>query len=102
MKRQPLTDDSGAWFDLDKATPYDEDTYWDGNNTISVATGSQWDHEMMWRTAGGRWILHRDSSWRGSGESWEAVEPDVAARWMVRNGHEPPELTAQVAKLEIT
>lgn len=57
MARIPLTDGSGRWFDSAKTESFDEETYWNGNNHISKATGSQWDHERLLRTAGKRWIL---------------------------------------------
>ena len=45
MRRQATTDGSGSWFDLDKAESFEEETQWNGNNHISKATGSQWEHE---------------------------------------------------------
>ena len=52
--RRPLI----GWFDRDAAKGrYDEDTRWDGSNHVSVATGSQWDHEMLYRTPQDRWVL---------------------------------------------
>jgi len=41
MRRQPLTDGSGRWFDLDSAIRFEEATFWDGNNRRSKSTGSQ-------------------------------------------------------------
>lgn len=38
---------------------------WNGSNHISQATGSQWEHESLLRTAGGWWVLHRWSQWQG-------------------------------------
>ena len=55
MRRQALTDGTGRWFDLDAAKRFDEATIWDGRNRISLATGSQWDHEALYRT--GQWPL---------------------------------------------
>ncbi len=34
-----------TWFDPGKAKRYDEATWWDGSNNISVATSSQWESE---------------------------------------------------------
>jgi hypothetical protein len=42
MRRQALTDGTGRWFDLDKAERFEEATFWDGRNRISLATKSQW------------------------------------------------------------
>jgi hypothetical protein len=102
MKRIVLTDGSGRWFDIDKAERFDEDTYWDGRNMISKATGSQWHHEVLYRTAGGKWILHRWSQWQGDRESWTEVTDDAAAAWLVTNGYEPhPACAREYEALEI-
>jgi len=102
MKRQVLTDGTGRWFDVAKAELFAEATYWNGRNHISRATGSQWDHEALYRTAGGRWILNSWSRVEGSTESWVEVTPGRAAAWLAENEHEPPDaLTAEFAALEI-
>lgn len=86
MKRTPLTNGSGRWFDEDKAEVITEDTYHDGRNFISKATGSQWEHERLWRTAGGRWILNHWSNWQGSSESYEEVSDLFVAEWLAKQG----------------
>lgn len=88
MKRQAL--EGGRWFDRDGARIFEEDTFWDGHNHISKATGSQWNHEALYRTVGGRWILHTWSQWQGSRESWSEIDDTDAARWLVTNGHDAP------------
>lgn len=73
-----------GWFDVDKATAYQEDTEWNGNNHISKATGSQWDHQILYRTAKGRWVLHCWSSdTRSSTPSYEFVTDDDAREWLI-------------------
>jgi len=92
MRRVALTDGSGRWFDADSATRYDEATEWDGRNRISLATGSQWDHECLYRTRGGRWIRHWWSQWQGTVDRYEEVTLEEAAAWLVRNGYDPDEV----------
>lgn len=87
MKRQPLTDGSGRWFDKDNAEKHEEDTRWDGSNHISVATGSQWCHETVWKTASGKYIMHQWSNYQGSMDTWEEISDDEAHRWLASNGH---------------
>ena len=102
MKRIVL--DNGQWFDRDKADRYEEDTRWNGNNHVSLATGSQWEHEELYRTKGGRWILHSWSQWQGSTPHWEEISDVTAARWLVVNGHATPaipEVEAATAALEV-
>jgi hypothetical protein len=102
MIRIPLTDGTGRWFDAEKAEEWDEDSNWDGNNHISVATGSQWSHETLHRTVGGRWIVHSFSSWSGSVDQFEEISDEAAAAWLVLNGHESHEACAEeFAALEI-
>jgi hypothetical protein len=85
MKRQNI--DNGKWFDLDAAETWEEDTWWNGNNHISRATGDQFAHEQLYRTAKGTWVLHAWSQWQGSGQSWTEIEQGEAMAWLLRNGH---------------
>lgn len=102
MGRIALTDGSGRWFDPSKAQSFEEDTRWNGNNHISCATGSQWEHETLYRTPSGRWILERTSQWQGSLPSWEEISAQRAAEWLSINGHDPiPEVAAEYAALEV-
>ena len=91
MKRIALTDDygnsTGTWFDLDRATRYEEDSRWNGSNWISRATGSQWDHECLWKTASGRWILNTFSARSGTLEHYFEIDQDAAEKWLIENDH---------------
>jgi hypothetical protein len=85
MKRISLPD--GRWFDAEKAQGWEESTTWDGRNHVSDATGSQFDHEHLYRTRGGVYVLHHWSQWQGSRETYEEISGEDAARWLVRNGY---------------
>lgn len=74
-----------GWFDYDKAEKIHEDTEWDGRNHISVATGSQWDHEMLLRTAQGRWVLETYSNRQGVMNTCRFVSDTEAREWLLRN-----------------
>jgi len=74
-----------GWFDRAKAEKFEEATRWDGNNHISIATGSQWDHEALYRTAGGRWVLHGWSQWEGRPERYRFISADEAREWLLLN-----------------
>ena len=74
-----------GWFDYDKAEKIHEDTEWDGSNHISVATGSQWDHEMLLRTAQGRWVLKTYSNRQGVMDSYRFVKDGEAREWLLSN-----------------
>ena len=99
MKRQAI--DGGKWFDLESATKFAENTRWDGRNHISVATGDQWSHEDLYRTAGGRWVKNSYSQWQGSSETWEEINEAEAAEWLVSNGHDSPIVAEEIAANEI-
>lgn len=69
---------------------WEEDTRWNGNNHISVATGSQWEHETLYMSAKGSYYLVHTSQWQGSQPSARWVDPAEAAAWLAANGHELP------------
>ena len=101
MERKALTDYSGKWFDVSKAEIFEEDSQWNGNNHISCATGSQWNHEKLYRTASGKWVLNWWSQMQGSMESWTEVSDEEAAAWLVRNGEESDIVSDEIADLEL-
>lgn len=101
MRRQALTDGSGSWFNRNKAESFEEAEQWDGNNYISQATGSQWTHEALYKTASGRWILHWWSQWQGSLPDWRELDTSEAVVWLIRNDHEVESLTRQIAEFEL-
>lgn len=77
MRRIVLTDGSGRWFDEDKAEAFDEERWFDGRNQISRATGDQFEHERLYRTASGQWVLNAWSDWQGSSRT--ATKHDACA-----------------------
>ena len=83
MSRVNLTD--GSWFNPEIAERFAEDTRWNGTNRISIATGSQWDHEELYRTKTGRWILHAWSQWQGTVPTYEEISDSRARTWLLRN-----------------
>lgn len=108
MKITALTENgrkTGRWFDIDKADGFKEDTFWNGNNHISKATGSQWEHEYLFLTKGGVFVLHSFSDYQGSIESYEIISKEEAARWFVKNEYNqsdiPDIFRAAIAELEV-
>jgi hypothetical protein len=82
----------GKWFDPKKSKCFSEDTRWDGQNHISVATGSQWNHEELYLTRSGTWILHSWSQWQGSRPSYEIINAETAKQWLIDQGEDIDEL----------
>lgn len=70
---------------------WEEATYWNGNNNISKATGTQFDHETLYLTRKGRYYIEHTSQWQGSVPSAEWVDNEAAARWLLLNDEELPE-----------
>ena len=101
MARIALTDGSGKWFDNDKAQEFTENTEWNGNNNISKVTGCQWDHQILYRTASGRWVLNAWSQCQGTMESYFEITDQEAAEWFMKNEYSdeniPPDLLALLA-----
>lgn len=99
---QVLTGDTGRRFNTDTSEKFSEATEFDGHNHVSLATGQWYAHEALYRTAGGRWILHTWSQWEGVVDTWIEIDGADAARWLSVNGHEShPACAAEFAALEI-
>ena len=78
-----------------------EDTAWDGRNRISVNTGSQWEHQKLYKSAKGTYWMESWSSWQGSVASAEIMSDHDAAVWLAVNGHEiPDDLDTIISDLE--
>jgi hypothetical protein len=77
-----------GWFDVDRAELIKEDTRWDGNNMVSLATGERYGHQCLYRTAGGRWVLNNWSQRQGSASTYEFVDNDAARAWLITNNRD--------------
>jgi len=66
---------------------WEEDTEWDGHNHISCATGSQWEHQTLYRSRRGRYYLESTSQWQGSTPSAEWISNEEAVRWLLGCAH---------------
>lgn len=83
--------ENGAFVDTKNAVnSWGEATYWNGNNHISKATGSQWNHEELHKSRKGNYYIERWSQWQGSTPSAEFATEEEAARWLIHNEHELP------------
>ncbi len=74
-----------GWFNSDTAVEIREGTRWDGSNNISLATSERYGHESLFRTRGGRWVLHHWSQWQGVEPTYRFVGDDEAREWLIRN-----------------
>ncbi len=69
---------------------WEEATRFDGRNRVSVATGSEWTHETLYRSRRGRYWIEHTSQWQGCTDWAEWVSPQRAAAWLLAMGHEIP------------
>ena len=84
--------EDGSIVNTDKATKsWGEELDWDGNNHISRATGSQWDHEELYRSSKGRYYLEHTSQWQDSRPHAEFITNEEAALWLLANDYELPQ-----------
>jgi hypothetical protein len=68
-----------------------EDRRHDGHNWISIATGSQWEHEDLYCSRRGRYWIEHSSQWQGSTPRAEWISNHAAAQWLLANGHPLPD-----------
>jgi hypothetical protein len=73
-----------------------EATFWNGSNTISKATGSQWEHETLHKSAKGNYYAVHTSQWQGSADTARFLSPREAVQWLLANDHDelPEDLEA--------
>ena len=100
MNRQSIP---GGWIDLDTAKKFAEDRHFDGRNMISAATGSQWDHEVLYRSKGGVYVLQSWSQRQGSQDTWQRISVNEAVEWLLRNDYDPTSQAEEAiaARLEV-
>ena len=102
MNRTRVTDENGitvGWFDAEKATRFQENTRWDGSNHISKSTGSQWEHQDLYRTKSGKWVLNSWSDYQGSSEEYLLVNDTEAGEWFMRHEYNDSEIPESLMTL---
>lgn len=91
--------EDGTIVDTEKAVySWEEETDWNGNNNISRATGSQWEHETLYKSTKGRYYIVHNSQWQGSLPSAHFVEPAEATKWLLLMDHDLPKDLEQHAE----
>ena len=88
----------GVVVDTERAKEsYSEDTYWDGRNHISKATGSQWIHETLYLSKKNNYYIVKTSQWQGSSDAARFIDDREAAVWLLANGHLLPEALVEIS-----
>ena len=65
------------------ARQWAERTDWNGRNHISRASGTEWDHQTLYRSRKGRYYIEHTSQWEGKLPRAEWVSDHEAARWLL-------------------
>ena len=99
MKRTVLTDGTNRWFNEDSSEYFKEGKRWDGSNNISLSTGSQWEHEALYRTKSGIWVLNWWSGYQGVQETYLEITDQEASEWFIKNEYEIEELPKNIRVL---
>ena len=63
---------------------------WDGSNYISIATGSQFANETLYRSRKGRYWLEHVSAYQGTAPYAEWIGERSATQWLLANDYELP------------
>jgi hypothetical protein len=91
------TEDGTVVDTANASASWEEAMDWDGSNHISRATGSQWDHQKLYKSRRGRYYIECWSQWQGSRSHIEWVSREEAARWLLHNDEKLP---SDLAELE--
>jgi len=84
--------DDGAVVDTDAAKQsWKEAARWDGSDHISVATGSQWEHQTLYLSRKSRYYLEHTSQMQRTQPRAEWIDRREAAAWLILNEHELPD-----------
>ena len=99
MNRIYITNKPNAWFDKDNAECFDDETYWDGNNHISIWNNSQFIRSTLYYTASKNWVLHTHSAYQGSRDSFEIIDLESVTIFFIKNNYVIEDLQADVKSL---
>ena len=83
-----------GWFDPARAERFEEGERWDGRNSVSLATGSDREHETLYKTAGGRWVLGWSSAYASAQDRYRFAGEDEAREWLVRSEYPDADIEA--------
>lgn len=64
---------------------WEEGQYFDGHNMISCATGSQWEHEHLYKSTKGRYYIVSSSQYQGVQNTARYITASEAAAWLLQN-----------------
>lgn len=94
--------EDGTIINTDKAEAHwEEATWWNGHNHVSMATGDQWVHQTLYKSSKNRYYLVTRSQWQGVRDSANFLTEQEAAKWLILNNHKlPKDLAKHEAEIE--
>lgn len=78
---------------------WEENTFFDGNNRVSCATLSEWNHETLYLSRKDRYYIVHSSQWQGSVDRAEFVTAAEAATWLLQNNYDENQMPEDLKKL---
>ena len=88
MNKVSLSDNSGRWFDNDCAKEWHEAVMVaDDGTTVSMATGNSWEHETLYLTKSGSFVMHFVNDHNPTLAQYAEWDQKRAVKWLLANGH---------------
>lgn len=89
----------GRFFDTqgEGVKRYEESADWDGSNFVSRATACAHNHQYLYRTKTGVWVLNCWSNYANVREVYEEIPEKEAHEWLLKHGHHDAVPEAMVA-----
>ena len=75
----------GNWFDPGSSIPIPEKQTWNDPYWISNCTESPWEHEAIFCTCKGCFILYHWSQWQGHPETCTEINIEAVMGWIIAN-----------------
>ncbi len=107
MKKIPLTDNSGRWFDMDSAKEFRPDSFVSqSGEEVCRVTGLPFLWETLYLTEHGSFILIRTCDrYCPEAEGVVEMDPKSAVQWLIANGHQEEvkklDLASEESQLEL-
>ena len=96
---------NGSWFCPETSQCFGEKTFFDGSNEISVCTNSECQHQCLYLTIKGNWVLHHWNAKCIQQMRYCVITIQEARDWFVLNNypiHEIPEMFHEaIADMEL-
>lgn len=72
----------------DAPARWQERTGWSFSGDISKATGSEWEHETLYRSQEGQYFIEHTSQRQGAAPYVLCVDPEQAYQWLLANDYD--------------